>query len=296
MKNSVRIFYCGLPLGAEMLRLHGHSPVMLALGPPDAPGAAHVTRRLPNAETFLDPDLSGSEIRGAIERTRPEALISFFWLRKIPRDLLEAMPLGAFGTHPSLLPAWPGPDPYFWAIRSGAAKTGVTLHRLVEEYDEGAVIAQRVLAVPPNINSWGLAKALDRPAIGLIRWCADALGSGRALMGDLQDPFTTHWARVPRRADLRIDWQEPVGPILRLIRAAAPEPGAQALFGETPVEVLRAAEEREPAPSGLQPAEAWRSSRGWAVRCGGGSVRLEEIRGMDGHRIELDTLFVGGPR
>ena len=70
------------------------------------------------------------------------------------RAVLEVAPLGAIGVHPSLLPRHRGPDPYFWAIESGDLETGVTAHRLEEEYDTGAILAQRRLAIDASWNSW----------------------------------------------------------------------------------------------------------------------------------------------
>ncbi len=229
-------------------------------------------------EAFLD----------TVRAHRPDVLLSFFWPKKIPAAVLRACPQGAFGTHPSLLPALRGPDPYFWAIRQGHRESGVTLHRLEPEYDTGAIVAQRRISLTDEMDSWALAKALDRPAIELLCDAAQQLTTGP--LEERLQPDGATWAPRPSTDDLRIDWKRPADELLRLIRAAAPEPGAQALLGDRPVEIVRACRS-EGGPVGLLPAEAWRDSAGWHIRCGEGAIRLLSVRDTEGEPIRIDEIF-----
>jgi len=284
----LRILYFGVPLGAEVLRRAGLDPVASVLAPRALPGRRRVARRsrgLVLGDPVVDPSL-----RRVLRSARPEVLFSFFYPRRIDPAVLASVERGAFGTHPSLLPRWRGPDPYYWAIRAGDTETGVTLHRLEGTYDTGPIVARAPVPIAAEDDGWSLAKKLDRPALRLLIDAAKRLEAGAALEGKAQPPSDTPWARRPTDEDLAIDWREPASAVLRAIRAASPEPGATAVFGERWVEILRAAPCAEPPPTGLAPAEAWRSAEGWAVRCGGGAVRLVEARDAHGP-VDLEALF-----
>ena len=283
-----RILYFGVPLGAEVLRRAGFDPVASVVAPLDMPGRRRLRRRS-QGPVLGDPRVDPS-VRRVLASARPDALLSFFYPRRISPEVLAMAPRGAFGTHPSLLPRWRGPDPYYWALRTGDSETGVTLHRLQASYDTGPIVAQASVEISATDDGWSLAKKLDRPALRLLVEAAEALAAGDALEGEPQGEATTPWARRPTDADLAIDWQQPAEAVLRAIRAAAPEPGATATFGDRWVEVLAASRCDDAPPAGLRPAEAWRADAGWAVRCGEGALRIRSARDASG-AVDLDALF-----
>ena len=291
--SRLRIFYCGVPLGAEILRRGGFEPVGLAYGPLDLPGKRRLRRLLPKSVHLDLPELGEERCRARISALKPDVLFSFFWPKRIPKEILTLPRLGAFGTHPSLLPAYRGPDPYFWSLRNGDSATGVTLHRLDETYDTGGIVRQISVPVSPETNAWGLAKALDRPAVELLLWAARSLSNGGELADTPQKEALVSQAPAPSSRDLRVDWKQSAESILRLVRAAAPEPGAQILLGDTPAELVRASLATSPPPLGLCVAEAWNSPQGWAVRCKDGAIRLDEVRDLDGRPLNLQNLLEG---
>lgn len=233
-------------------------------------------------------ELREAELREALVGAGADLLLSFFWPRRIPPWLLAIPRLGAFGTHPSLLPRHRGPDPYFWALRDGDAVTGVTLHALDEAYDTGPIVAQRELRVHDDDDAFSLAKRLDAPALELLTWAAEQASRGLALPRRAQRGDPGRWARQPNEEDLRIDWSAASSEVLRLVRAAAPYPGATALLGELEVEVVGARPAPKP-PAALRPAEAYDLNGGVAVVCGDGAVELTRVRCED-EPLDLPSL------
>ena len=216
--------------------------------------------------------------------------MSFFWPKRIPENVLALPRLGAFGTHPSLLPRHRGPDPYFWAIRDGDTITGVTLHRLEADYDTGAILETRTVPIRPDHDSWTLARALDRPALALLVDVVRRLANGEALVGTPQDDDDATHAPEPDDEDLSIDWHDDAGSIVRLVRAASPTPGALAdVEGET-VEVVRAERFEGRVPRSLEVAEAFIAEGSVVVRAGDGAVVLREARDESGAPVDLVAL------
>jgi phosphoribosylglycinamide formyltransferase 1 len=63
---------------------------------------------------------------------------------------LDRFPQRIVNVHPSLLPAFPGARALEDALAAGVAVTGVTVHRVDEGLDTGAVLEQQPVAVEPR--------------------------------------------------------------------------------------------------------------------------------------------------
>ena len=286
-----RLFFVGIPLGAHVLLARGHQLVGAAIGPLDLPGRRRLRRLLgPHAPLLGLPDLSDPAVQELILACAPDALLSYYWPKQIPATLLARFPLGAYGTHPSLLPRWRGPDPFFWAVASGEPETGVSLHHLAAEYDTGAVVATRTLAITAEDTAWSLARRIDRPALALLDYAASELRKGEPLPGVEQDESRASAAPSPNDEDLAIDWRRPADEVLRLIRAASPSPGATAAFGEALVEIS-AARACAPLP-GLSAAEAWITEAGnVGICCGAGAIEVLGALDEEGKELDAEALL-----
>jgi methionyl-tRNA formyltransferase len=295
--NLFRFAYFGLPLGALALARAGFVPALIVLGHTDTPGARRVRRQLGKRALILArPELSDPDVVATLASARPEAILSWFYPKQLPACVLRLAPRGAFGAHPSLLPRWRGPDPTFWAIYSGDRETGVSLHRLDDEYDTGAVIDTERVTIGDRDTAWRLAKRLDRPGLALMVRCARALSAGAELVGVAQDDTLATSAPLPDEQLLSIDWTRPADDIVRLVRAAAPYPGASAELGDELVEILEATAYARALPRVLEPRDAVWTPEGLVVRAGDRGVLVHTARDADGvlHRGEaLSQLFPG---
>lgn len=185
---------------------------------------------------------------------------------------LESARLGGIGAHPSLLPRHRGPDPFFWAIDAGDTVTGVSIHRLTERYDEGAVIRSEPVDIAGR-NAWQLARALDRPSLRLLRSVVRDFASGAMPPSAEQDESLATWAPAPTGELLHVDFRASTERVLRRIRALAPVPGVGlAIFGlRFTVSHAEAAAEY---PRALEPGEAALDDGGVIIRTGDGAVRI----------------------
>jgi methionyl-tRNA formyltransferase len=243
------------------------------------------------------PDLADEGVLRTLASCQPEVLLSWFWPKRIPPAVLALPARGAFGVHPSLLPRWRGPDPYFWAIRSGDRETGVSLHRLEAEYDTGAVLRQARLAIDPQENAWSLARRLDRLGLPLLVEAARTLALGEPSAAVAQELSAVTLAPRPDDSLLAIDWCEPADSILRLIRAAAPYPGASAELGDALVEIIAARLLPSALPGVLKPAEAVMIHSQVAVQTGRGGLLIDRVRTEGGEVLrgnEIQALFPQG--
>jgi methionyl-tRNA formyltransferase len=273
----VRIAFFGLPLAALLLAHDGHDVVYAGVLPER--GFRRLRRMLGRERTEPTPDLSNDAGVERVRRARPELIVSWFWPRLLPARVLEIAT--AIGVHPSLLPRHRGPDPYFRAIDSGDAITGVTAHLLEDEYDTGAILGQRALPIDPGWNAWQLARALDRPSLALLRETVQAYAAKRPPAPRAQDESSATAAPAPTDEELPLQWSWPAERIVRRIRAAAPWPGAWTEIGDELVVVVRARATLD-CPRALVPGEAAVRGDGVAVvRAAEGAVELLEGRAED---------------
>jgi methionyl-tRNA formyltransferase len=252
----MRLAFFGLPIAALALAKDGHELGMAVLSPVEHPGRRRLGRLLPRDRLVdvLGPPGFECRVDELLVVSRPELLVSWYWTRRLPRRWLELFPRGAIGVHPSLLPRFRGPNPFFWSIDSGDHWTGVTVHRLTEEYDRGDILLQERLEVGPR-DSWQLARALDRPSLRLLRTAVSRLGRGEELAARPQVEGDASWAPEPSGDALRVDWTWTTERILRRIRALAPLPGLGIEVTGLRIFVTRA----EPVPAmpvALEPGEA----------------------------------------
>jgi len=250
----MRIAFVGLPLAALLLLADEHEVVVAGVRKGLTHGARRLRRSIGAERVVVDPHRDWSSFRQSVRQERSELLVSWFYTRRIPMDVVTSCPLGGIGVHPSLLPRHRGPDPFFAAIDAGDRHTGVTVHRLEADYDTGAILAQRSLTIDPGWNAWQLARALDRPSLSVLRDVVRRAAAGDSLEGEPQDEREATDAPLPTGEDRVLRWNQPADRIVRRIRALAPNPGAVAFVGESSLLVLDA--EVRPVHSVLHPGEA----------------------------------------
>lgn len=90
----------------------------------------------------------------AAKRLRADVVISLLYPDLITTPLLAAFPQRVVNVHPSLLPAYRGPNPIFNMLWDGAinAHGGLTLHLVSPEFDRGNILAQQAVAFPQDRN------------------------------------------------------------------------------------------------------------------------------------------------
>lgn len=90
-----------------------------------------------------------------LESSGADLVVLAGYMQKVGKLTLQAFQGRIINTHPSLLPKHGGKGMYGRRVHqavldSGDLETGVTIHHVSDDYDTGAIIAQRVVAVMPD--------------------------------------------------------------------------------------------------------------------------------------------------
>lgn len=86
---------------------------------------------------------------------RPELLVLAGFLWKLPEHLVQQYAKRIVNIHPSLLPAYGGKGMYGHhvheaVVRNGETKSGMTIHLVNEEYDQGTILLQKTVDLSPT--------------------------------------------------------------------------------------------------------------------------------------------------
>lgn len=196
-----------------------------------------------------DPDLAAK-----IAAIAPDFIFSFYYRLMLPAALLDLARRGAYNMHGSLLPKYRGRAPVNWAVLHGERETGATLHRMVEQPDAGAILAQQAVPILPDDTAYEVMAKVTVAAELALNGVLPALIKGRAGETPLDLAAGSYFGgRKP--ADGRIDWRKGATEIHNLVRAVAPPyPGA---FCNLPtggsLRLLRTLRQPTRAPKHAQP-------------------------------------------
>ncbi len=287
----MKIAFFGLPLAAYLLTLDGHELVLASLSRKGAPGGRRVRALLGDDRVLARPRLDAAFV-ARLSDLRPDLVVSWFWTQKIPPAVVRLAPLGAFGVHPSLLPRHRGPDPTTWTILRGDAQAGVTAHLIAPEYDTGAILASRTIAVQPTWTSWQLARALDRPSLALLREVCARFARGDAPSAAPQEESLATEAPFLEPDETAIDWSRSAAEVERFVRALSPSPGAATFVGDDPIVLTRV--RVVAAPRLLEaPGEAMVEAGRVLIRAADGAVEVLAAE-REGHPLtaaQVSQLF-----
>ncbi len=119
-------------------------------------GQAKVIERAKNhnVETviFSKSELNESELLQKINSINPDLIILAGFLLKFPSSIINQYPNKIINIHPALLPKFGGKGMYGMNVHQAVVdkketETGITIHYINENYDEGAIIFQKSFAL-----------------------------------------------------------------------------------------------------------------------------------------------------
>lgn len=164
MRVAVAVSGRGSNLEALFERLAGSADAGIVLVLSDNPGApALAGARARGVETVALGDFhDGGEWLGHLERARIDLLVLAGYLKLVPSVVIQRMRGRIINVHPALLPSFGGKGMYGMRVheavlRSGARESGPTVHLVDEEYDRGAILAQKRVPVLPEDTPASLA-------------------------------------------------------------------------------------------------------------------------------------------
>jgi phosphoribosylglycinamide formyltransferase-1 len=103
-------------------------------------------------EIFSKEELLESKVLQTLILMKPDLIVLAGFLLKLPKSIIEAYPNKIINIHPALLPKYGGKGMYGMNVHKAVVEnkekeTGITIHFVNENYDEGNVIFQKKVTV-----------------------------------------------------------------------------------------------------------------------------------------------------
>lgn len=110
--------------------------------------------------------LSNGDLSKKLTDFGPDLIILAGFLWKFPEDLVKMYPNQIINIHPALLPKYGGKGMYGHFVHEAVLankepETGITIHYVNENYDEGAIILQAKTPVKEDYTAEDIAKAVQ---------------------------------------------------------------------------------------------------------------------------------------
>ena len=152
-------------------------------------------------------------------KLNPDIILVGSWGEKLSKDIYNLPKIATINAHPSLLPKYRGPNPYFWTIKNQEQSSGVTFHLVDEKYDAGAILAQEEVKIYPSDTGKSLKERTVLTARGVV--CE--------LLKDLSEDIIIPLTQVEEKAsyysypsDYELDFNKSAEENAAIIRAIYP--------------------------------------------------------------------------
>jgi methionyl-tRNA formyltransferase len=208
----------------------------------------------------------------------------------LPQNILDAVPLGCFNLHGSLLPRWRGAAPLQRAIMADDAESGVMVMKMDVGLDTGDVAMAERLAITDSMTAMDLHDALAPLGADLMVRAMGALDRGGLQLVKQSEQGVEYAAKIDK-AEAKIDWTKPARAVLRHIHGLSPFPGAWCevdVEGETVrLKILRCQLAKgEGAPGTLLDDKL-------TIACGDGAIRVIELQRAGKQPMKPDEFLRG---
>ena len=182
-------------------------------------------------QNFIEYDsLDSPELLATINDLQPDIGVVFSFNNKMPKVFIDSIKDGIINIHPSLLPNYRGGNPYSWVTINNEEKTGVTLHYISENFDEGDIILQQECPIEPYDTMGTIFSRTNNLACQMMLKTLIKYEKGEPLDRKPQDMGDFIKAPNIKDKESYIDFNNDANYIERFVRAINPYISASSLY------------------------------------------------------------------
>ena len=228
-----------------------------------------------------------------LQDLKPDLFVVISFGRILKKDLLELPTFGSVNVHGSVLPKYRGASPMQSAILGGETETGVSVMRMVEALDAGAVLLTKTTALAERETILTLEPRLSSLAAEALEESFPLLETKNALWKEQDPRKVTHCAKI-KKEDGKIRWGLSAQELDRQVRAYLSWPGSYAFHRGKRFVVKKCRPENSSGP--LKPGQIIGvSPRGIRVQMGDGCILLEELQLEGRNPLKASEFLKGYP-
>jgi methionyl-tRNA formyltransferase len=232
----------------------------------------------PNTPSFVE----------QMRRLAPDFFVAVGYMLLLKTALLSLPRVVAANFHASLLPAYRGKHPVFWALRHGEPWSGLTVHEMGPGLDTGDIIFQVRVPTRETDSVSALYERIMAESLPLVRRLAACVEAGSVPRAPQPSEGASYFGATVED-DFRLDWFMEAAALARWIAAT---PGQ--CFADCGLERLFFLDARvSEAAGGAEPGTIVRMSPECCeIAAAGGNLRVCRVRTADGHEMSAREAFL----
>ena len=293
----MRIAFLGTPVFAERIlsALYARAAYdLLVITQPDRPVGRKATLTAPPVKTFAQEhglnvlqyehivDEGGA---ASLRSFSPDFLVTAAYGQKLSKEILDIPRFAPLNVHASLLPRYRGASPIQSCMLNGDTETGVSIMRMVDRMDAGAVFAQGRTAIGDDETADMLSERLASIGAALLLHTIDDIISGRATAMEQDESQKTVCRKLTRESGRILFASMGMRQIHNMVRGLIPWPGAYAMLNDAPIKILKT-KLADINPGGHRlPGELFISEGFLYAVCLDGVLRMDAMQAVGGKRM-----------
>ena len=230
--------------------------------------------------------LKDEEAQAAFRADDADAAVVVAYGLILPKSVLEAPRLGCFNIHASLLPRWRGAAPINRAIMADDAESGVTIMKMDEGLDTGAMAMAERMPIGSDMTAGDLHDALSRLGADLMLRALAAAERGSLALTPQPAAGVTYAEKISNN-ETRINWSKPWKQVHDHIRGLSPFPGAWFEIDGARIKALRSTKGDGSGEAGTVLDDKL------TIACGAGAVRLTQVQRAGKQPMSADEFLRG---
>jgi methionyl-tRNA formyltransferase len=241
----------------------------------------------------LQPDrLKTPEFLDAFTAMRPDLGVVAAYGKILASSVIAVPRLGLINVHASLLPKYRGAAPIQRAVMNGDHQTGVTIMRIVQELDAGAMFAKVKVPIGPDDTAEDVERLLAAAGGRLLVDVVGQIASGTAREEPQDNALATYAPKIARDEGV-IDWSRPAAAIHNQVRGLTPWPRAWTHYSGARLIVVRTAVDA-PGDTSAPPGTVLEASGDrLVVQSGDGTLGILALQ-PEGRRAMTAREFLAG--
>ncbi len=235
----------------------------------------------------LEPEHPGMpEFIQTLSAKWPDLFVAAGYTSLLKQQILAVPKIAAVNFHASLLPAYRGKHPVFWALRHGERHSGMTVHVMDQGLDTGGILYQVCVRTRKDDTVERLYDRILERSSNLMRRLIDDAGRGR-LRATAQPAAGSSYYSGIRDDDFRLEWSRSAESLRRWIQVSPGRCFCETRLGRLFLEDAVVAPCRGEAGAGTLVSV---NRYGCTVQAGDGAVRVGFMRLNERDTVPAELL------
>lgn len=134
---------------------------------------------------------------------QPDVLISAYFSQILKKPAIEIPKIGVLNIHPALLPDYKGAMNYFWVLKNGENRAGVSVHWIDEGIDTGEILAKKSFIIKQDATQQQVLVKTAFIGTILLKRVIKSLLAGKIVMGLPKLANNGNYYPMPNAEDFR---------------------------------------------------------------------------------------------